>query len=301
MSAWEQSEAARALRGAASLEVGAPPPLSAVREVARRRSVQAARLVALLVAIPIGATAAGGVYVWKRASAERHEPKPAKVQKAVLAPKLAEAKAAPAVVDNVVVAPPPAAPAKVVIARPRTSAPLTPTGERESTPEIPARGGGYAPPSSSAPARTSLADEATALTQALAALRTGHDPARALELLETYRTRFPGGALRHEAALATAEAHRALGHTGDALAALDEAPRRPDLDVLRAELNAELGHCEASRAIVRELKVSGALLERALFTDAPCALTLGARDEAIAALEQLPASPRARALLEKLK
>ena len=96
-------------------------------------------------------------------------------------------------------------------------------------------------------------------------------------------------------------AHRALGHTQEAISALRALPRRPELDVLRAELSAELGRCEEARATLRGLTVSGALLERALFTDATCALTLGAREEAVVDLERLPDSARAKVLLEKLQ
>jgi hypothetical protein len=192
---------------------------------------------------------------------------------------------------------------------------LSPTGEREeslartasspaplstaasTTPEIPAISG-YAPPPP--PARTALADEAATLSEALAALRTRHDPTHALELLATYRSRFPAGTLRREAALATVEAHRTLGHSAEALAALDELPRRPELAVLRAELNAELGHCDAAREALRGVAATGPLKERALYTDASCAVVLGAREEAMAELQQLPDSARARALLEKL-
>jgi len=305
MSAWENSRAAQALRAAASLEAGAPPPLTAVREVAGRRAVRAARVMALLLAIPVGAAAAGGLYAWTKhdapplprrgegrgegaVNAQPKAPEPKQAEPQVTTPVMP----APAIVPVVVARP-------VKPAPPSRAAPLTPTAPE--TPEIPAQGGYAPPPPPAAPQRTALADEAALLSQALSALRTGHDPARALELLARYHERFPAGALRHEAALAAAEAHRGLGHTADALIALERAPRRPDLDVLRAELNAELGRCEAARDIVRGLNVTGALLERALFTDATCAVTLGARDEAVADLERLPASARARELLEKLK
>ncbi len=315
--AWEQSPAAQALRGAASqLEVGAPPPLAEVREVARRRAVRAARLMALAIAIPIGAMAAGGAYVWANHQApplprrgEGRGEGAVNVRKEVRVQPPAEPLAAPPVTPAAPAPAPVPAPAVARVVRPAPPsrvAPLTPalspTGEREvvTTPEIPAAvGGGYAP---APPAqRTTLADEASKLSQALAALRGGHDPARALELLGEYRDRFPSGALRHEAALAAAEAHRALGHTTEALEALEQVPHRPDLDVLRAELNAELGRCEVARAIVAGVRVTGALLERALFTDATCAVTLGAREEAVADLKRLPQSQRARELLEQLQ
>jgi hypothetical protein len=182
---------------------------------------------------------------------------------------------------------------------PKPPAVLAPVVEPETEP-IPAA----APwvPAAGGPVRTSLAEESAALTEALTTLRAQHDPAHALELLSNYNSRFPNGTLRVEASVATVEAHRALGHTSEARAALDALPSLPELDVLRAELDAELGRCESARAVLKRLATpDGPLRERALFTDAACALTLGDRDAAAAELRQLPDSERARALLEKLR
>lgn len=153
------------------------------------------------------------------------------------------------------------------------------------------------------PSHTALGEESGLVSSAFTALRTAHDPALALKLLAEYRAKFPHGLLLAEASLATVEAHRATGHTAEALAALQSMGngRGNEFAVLRAELNAELGHCELARAELKGLALSGALLERGLFTDATCALRLGARDEAVSALKQLPGSERAKNLLEKLQ
>ena len=296
---WEQSRAAARLRAAGELQAGAPPPLATVREVAGRKARRAAQLLAFAVAIPLGAMAAGGAYVWKSQPREAAQPRsgvPAPLPLKARAPlPLVAPEPAPAPLPMPEPAAETPAPAPAAVARPVARAPVA----APSTPEIPAVAGHAPPPPP--PARTSLADESLALSQALSALRGQHDAAKALELLAAYRERFPGGALRHEAALATVEAHRALGHTGEAVTQLEALPRRPELDVLRAELYAELGRCEETRALLTGQSFGGALEERALFTDATCALTLGARDEAISDLERLPASARAKALLEKLR
>ncbi|MBK7857629.1 MAG: hypothetical protein IPJ65_03165 [Archangiaceae bacterium] len=304
--AWQHSQAAERLKAAASVEVGEPPPLSAVRRVVAKRARRNAQLLAFALALPLGAAAAVGGYAMKtsptlplppggegRGEGVARHAQQAKPTKATLPPAPDEAEV------EVEAAPAPAravAPARVKPEVVATPLPVTPTQASEATPEIPAIAG-YAPPPP--PSRTALADEASTVTEALTALRVKRDPAHALELLQKYRARYPAGTLRREAALATFEAHRALGHSAEALAALEELPRRPELEVLRAELNAELGHCDVARSILRGITVPASLDERAGFTDASCALTLGARDEAIATLQHLD-SPRAQALLKKL-
>lgn len=171
----------------------------------------------------------------------------------------------------------------------RSRAPAAATVERSNPAE-------NAPPPSSA-----LSQETAMLAEALASLRGKHAPASALALIGRYREAHPQGALRDEASLLAVEAHRALGESAKALAELGALRGRLDFDVLRAELNAELGRCEAARQIVASLHVEGELRERALFTDATCALVLGRREEALEKLKALPDSERARALLEKIR
>jgi hypothetical protein len=89
-------------------------------------------------------------------------------------------------------------------------------------------------------------DEHSLLTTAVRRLRTAHDPAFALAVLDDYRVRFPGGVLAPEAAMLRAEAFLQMGRKGDALAELDrlslaQMPNSDEPHVLRGELRAAAG------------------------------------------------------------
>jgi hypothetical protein len=318
------------LDAARQLEVAEPPPLAAIRTEVGARAQRTTQWMAFAVAIPLGAAAAAGGWVVRErvvrpATVEHHR---------VLAPVLASRPAA------ALPAPEPIVPASVIDDAPADApaarhlevpAPRPVAVARASTPAaardavVPALGGpedtvpvAGAPaatpretPVASAPvAPTPLSEEAALLSEALAALRTQHDPQAALEAIARYRARFPQGVLAAEVTLAAVEAHRSGGHTAEALTELERLsadPLRGELAVLRAELHAELGQCaEARRELAASLdSLPAALRHRALFTDATCAATLGARDDAAARLEALlaldPSDARARALLEQLK
>ncbi len=235
---WEQSRAAERLRAAGQLEVQAPPPLARVRSEAGRRARRAAAVMAFAMALPLGAAAAAGGYAWK-VSASHPLPRggegAVRVRKSVTAPKPVE----------VVVAPPPVAPVALVAPSVPAISPPKPVAPKPVAPKLVAQRFVPAPtaplPPAPSPAgererSTSLADESRALTAALTALRVQHDAARALELLAAYREKFPAGALRHEASIATVEAHHALGHMTEAreealrlLEQLPESARARDL------------------------------------------------------------------------
>jgi hypothetical protein len=126
-----------------------------------------------------------------------------------------------------------------------------------------------------APARTGLSDEAAQLTALVSTLRQQHDPAATLVLVAQYRAKFPSGALRTEVTLVAAEAHRALGHSADALAELEKVgvdARGGELTVLRAELRAELHHCAEALAELDAVRgrLSPTLRERAERVEASC-------------------------------
>jgi hypothetical protein len=89
-------------------------------------------------------------------------------------------------------------------------------------------------------------NEHSLLTIAVRRLRTAHDPASALAMLDDYKVRFPRGALAPEAAMLRAEALLQMGRKGDALAeldrlSLDQMPNSDERHVLRGELRATVG------------------------------------------------------------
>src|SRR5262249_44409940 len=109
------------------------------------------------------------------------------------------------------IVPVPALPPPIVIAAPRVSLveppPLAPPPLPIRLPS-PAAGAADAPAERPRPLppKPVAIGEATLLARALGRLRRDHDPMWALQDLEEHRRRFPRGELRHEAALARAEA-----------------------------------------------------------------------------------------------
>ena len=99
-----------------------------------------------------------------------------------------------------------------------------------------------AAPSPAAPSGAAI--ESELLRRALEMLRRDHDGAAALEVLDEYRVRFPAGVLTLEASVARVDALLLLGRRAEALQQLSRLPlervgRRSELQLLRAELNAE--------------------------------------------------------------
>jgi len=114
--------------------------------------------------------------------------------------------------------------------------------------------------------------ETTQLRDALAQLRGGQNPARALELLDGYDRRFPAGAWREEVAVVRIEALLALGRSRDALERFESLPqaaldRSPRLRVTRGELRARFSRCNEARtdfSAVLDLPVVEEIRARAL-------------------------------------
>jgi tetratricopeptide (TPR) repeat protein len=97
------------------------------------------------------------------------------------------------------------------------------------------------------PAPASAPDPATngqaMLGQALRRLRTDHDAAAALEILNRHAVSFPHSPLASERSVLEVEALLALGHREEALArldrmSLDNTPRSAERHVVRGELRA---------------------------------------------------------------
>ncbi len=204
--------------------------------------------------------------------------------------------------------PPPAGPAIEVVAPPEVKAPIARSRRRaqprpiarEDRPAAPARVD-PPPPPSPAPAPPieraaaplppaldpglALRAESAIVAAALKALHQEHDPARALELLDDHRARFPSGELSAEATLARTEALLTLRDPKRALEVLDALeidamPRRDELLVLRGELRAHEQRC--ADAIGDFGRALGARLpremeERALFGRAVCRTEQGDR------------------------
>jgi hypothetical protein len=104
-----------------------------------------------------------------------------------------------------------------------------------------------------APSTASIAEEATLLRQALAALRQARDGKRALELLAIYDLRFPRGTLAPEASAARAQALLLMGDKPGALAVLDQLPlehggQAGELHLVRGELRSLAGRCREALA-----------------------------------------------------
>jgi tetratricopeptide (TPR) repeat protein len=122
-----------------------------------------------------------------------------------------------------------------------------------------------------------LAEETRLLERALTGLRRDRDGAATLAALDRYRSTFPAGLLRPEAARARVDALFLLGRrseAGAALEALTLEPRGRDLELLlvRGELR---GQKDCSAAIadfdrILNAVTSGVLAERALYGLAVC-------------------------------
>jgi hypothetical protein len=100
-----------------------------------------------------------------------------------------------------------------------------------------------------APSTAAIAEEATLLRQALAALRQDRNAKRALELLGAYELRFPHGTLAPEARAARAQALLLIGDKQGALAVLDQLSlehggQAGELRVVRGELRSLAGRCK---------------------------------------------------------
>jgi outer membrane protein assembly factor BamD (BamD/ComL family) len=103
------------------------------------------------------------------------------------------------------------------------------------------------------PASATSADEHALITTALHKLRTSHEPAAALAVLDEYHLRFPGGELAPEAARLRAEALLRLGRKSVVLEELDrslsgQTPASDERVVLRGELRAAAGRWRAALA-----------------------------------------------------
>lgn len=189
---------------------------------------------------------------------------------------------------------PPAAPVPLV---------TPPEAPASATPAVAARPG-VAEPSSSRtaalaaepPAESALARESAVLSRALTALRRDHDAATALRVLDEYQSQFPAGVMSFEASTARVDALLMLGRRASALQLLSGLPlersaRRAELQLLRAELNAER---DCSRALADFDAVlagapAGGLAERALYGRAGCRLRLGQNAAARADLQSYAA------------
>jgi tetratricopeptide (TPR) repeat protein len=130
--------------------------------------------------------------------------------------------------------------------------------------------------------------EARLLNGAIRRLRQGRHADRALEELDHYLLRFPGGILKAEARAARVDALLMLGREREALVALNALPldgggRDQELRVIRGELGAA---SDCARAILDFDQVlsttasSSDLAERALYGRAVCRSRQGQKDEA---------------------
>jgi hypothetical protein len=137
--------------------------------------------------------------------------------------------------------------------------PVRPPAEQPRAPKaLPARafrsaGLEPAPAPAPAPSPAAIAEEATLLRQALAALRQDRNAKRALELLGTYELRFPHGTLAPEASAARAQALLLIGDKQGALAVLDQLSLEQGgqaglLRVVRGELRSLAGRCKEALA-----------------------------------------------------
>jgi hypothetical protein len=104
----------------------------------------------------------------------------------------------------------------------------------------------------SAPTPAPQPGETALISAALGKLRTSHEPAAALAVLDEYRARFPGGVLEPEAARLRTEALLLLGRKATVLDELDRAlpgdVSAGDERVVRGELRAAAGRWQAALA-----------------------------------------------------
>jgi TolA-binding protein len=136
-------------------------------------------------------------------------------------------------------------------------------------------------PSASAPAAPIT--EAGLLAEAFRVLRAERDAAAALQTLDQYDRKYPGGTLAAEAQVARVEALMALGRRADALAVLaafDGQQSEPTRNVLvsRGELFAEAGQCQRAVGDFDRILAAaehGDAEARALFGRGACRLRKG--------------------------
>ena len=128
--------------------------------------------------------------------------------------------------------------------------------------------------------------EVSAYLGALAELNVRNDPARALSMLEAYRSQHPEGLFRDEVTVAEVRADMALGREHEALTLLDGMqtrafaglPQADELALLRVELLGRANRCvEALSLLVPDLQSSLAAPQREqlLFERGACDAQLG--------------------------
>lgn len=140
-----------------------------------------------------------------------------------------------------------------------------------------------------------LAEESRLLGAALRQLRQERDAAAALQTLDQYRSRFPGGSLSEEAQAARVDALLQLERRAEALTVLEQTrfqrlPRGGELLALRGELRAAAGRCrEADGDFQAALagRPTPQVTERALYGRASCLARLGDREGAQKLLRQI--------------
>jgi tetratricopeptide (TPR) repeat protein len=161
---------------------------------------------------------------------------------------------------------------------------------------IEARHGGKAPNKTPSAEVSQIAEESRRLAAALATLRKGGEPHKALRLLQAYERAFPTGALRAEANRAIVEAALAADATKLARRRLEHMPLEHGdaaLLVTRGELRARAGDCRAaSRDFSRYLDRSAergteTLASRALWGRALCHQQQGQTELALADVDRL--------------
>lgn len=155
-----------------------------------------------------------------------------------------------------------------------------------------------------------IAEEAALLRQALLALRQGKDARRALELLDLYGARYPGGSLAPEASAARAQALLRLGDKPGALLILDGLPlvqgnQAVELRLARGELRSLAGRCSDALLDFEEVLEGGMGVHaedraRALYGRISCRARIGdvagAQQDRQRYLKEFPDGAAARSL-----
>lgn len=159
------------------------------------------------------------------------------------------------------------------------------------------------------PPPAEIAQEAELLREVLLEVRDGHDPHRALALLDAHAARFPLGALTAEAAALRAQVLLRLGNREAALAVLDGLPLTnaggsPQLVVTRGELRSLAGRCAEAVAdfgwALDASRLAAADRGRALYGRASCRAragdVAGAQQDRELYLREFPDGPAAARL-----